>query len=512
MTRSPPALGPSKSARITDGWRRRGCSRARCETLTSNTMRRVLVIGARAVLLAGPTTIAFFTGGYFDSPREVAGVIAWLLVAVALIAVPRSLPRRTGGRLAIVGLVLLAIWTLVSFSWAPVAGTAYHYGQRVVMYAGVLIAAGALLRGRASLRAVVPALAGGTLIVIGYGISERLLPGVLHFSRSVSAQGRLEQPLTYWNAMGELAALGFVLCAALAGDRSRPTWMRSGAAAAAAPLGMGLYISFSRGALFACAAGLVALVVLVRRREQLGALAVCLCAGVLGSVAAAPFKGVTALSGSASTRELQGAIVLILLICIAGLGALALLRLARLEGDLALPRRAPWIAVAVICAGLAVAIVVGAKEGAGTPKGVGAARLASLQSNRYAYWSVAFRAFGDEPLRGVGAGGWSVYWLRYRHISEFAQDAHSLPLQTLAELGIVGFALLLAFVGGVGWAASDARRISPVLAGGPIAGLVTYLAHAPLDWDWEMPAVTLVALVLAGAVLGQAELARASGR
>ncbi|HEV3054274.1 MAG TPA: hypothetical protein VGX45_06430, partial [Solirubrobacteraceae bacterium] len=76
-------------------------------------MRRVLVIGARAVLLAGPTAIAFFTGGYFDSPREVAGVIAWLLVAVAVIVVPRSLPRGPGGRLAIVGLVLLAIWTLV---------------------------------------------------------------------------------------------------------------------------------------------------------------------------------------------------------------------------------------------------------------------------------------------------------------------------------------------------------------------------------------------------------------
>ena len=43
------------------------------------------------------------------------------------------------------------------------------------------------------------------------------------------------------------------------------------------------------------------------------------------------------------------------------------------------------------------------------------------------------RAFADEPLRGVGAGGWSVYWLRYRTVDEFAQDAHSLPLQTLAE-------------------------------------------------------------------------------
>ena len=90
-----------------------------------------------------------------------------------------------------------------------------------------------MLRAPPAQRAVEPALAAGTLIVIGYGLSERLLPGLLHFARSVSAQGRLEQPLTYWNAMGELAAIGFVLAARLAGDRSRPR-CRCGPLAAAA--------------------------------------------------------------------------------------------------------------------------------------------------------------------------------------------------------------------------------------------------------------------------------------
>jgi hypothetical protein len=472
-------------------------------------MRLLTLTGARVVLLAGPTVIAFFTGGYFDGPREVAGLVAWLLVAVALVVVPRPLPSGLPGRIATAALALLAVWTLVSFTWAPIAGTAYHYGQRVVMYAGVLVAACSLLRGRAALRAVVPALAGGTVIVVGYGISERLFPGALHFSRSVSAQGRLEQPLTYWNAMGELAALGFVMCAALTGDLARDRRIRAAACAACAPLGMGLYITFSRGALFACAAGLVALVVLVARREQLLAVALCLAIGVLAAVAAAPFKSVTHLSGSLSTRETEGAVVFVLLVALAGSGALLAIRFAGSVrgGELALPRSAPLIALGLVCAGLALAIVVGAKEGPATPTSSGATRLASLQSNRYAYWDVALRAFGDEPIRGVGAGGWSVYWLRYRHVAEFAQDAHSWPLQTLAELGLVGFALLLALVGGIVLAARDALRVSPVLAGGPVAALVSWLAHAPLDWDWEMPAVTLVAVVLAGAVLGLAELA-----
>jgi O-antigen ligase len=199
--------------------------------------------------------------------------------------------------------------------------------------------------------------------------------------------------------------------------------------------------------------------------------------------------------------------VLILLVAVAALGAAAQRRLAReREGELGLPRRAPLIALTLICAGLALAIVVGAKEKSVRPLSGGATRLATLQSNRYAYWRVAFRAFGDEPLRGVGAGGWEVYWLRYRKIREFARDAHSLPLQTLAELGLIGFALLLVFVGGVGWAARSAWRVSPTLAGGPVAGCVVWLAHAPLDWDWEMPAVTVVALVLAGALIALADL------
>jgi len=278
-------------------------------------MSRGVLIGARAVLLAGPTALAFFTGGYFDEPRVWAGLIVWLLVAIAAVVHGRSLPRARSAWLALGGLVALAAWTLGSIAWAPIAGSAYHAGQIAVLYIGTLLAAAMLLRGRSQL-AVEPALAAGTLIVTGYGISGRLLPGLLHFSQSVSARGRLEQPLTYWNAMGELAALGFVLCARLAGDRDRDPRLRAAAAAASAPLGLGLYLSFSRGALFACAAGIVALVVLAPRREQLEGLIVTIAAGGLAAAAAAPFSGVTSLAGTLSTREWQGAVVLVLLLVI----------------------------------------------------------------------------------------------------------------------------------------------------------------------------------------------------
>ena len=57
--------------------------------------------------------------------------------------------------------------------------------------------------------------------MIGYGLAERVLPGVVDLDDVRAAFGRLAQPLTYWNAIGALAALGLILVARLAGDGSR---------------------------------------------------------------------------------------------------------------------------------------------------------------------------------------------------------------------------------------------------------------------------------------------------
>lgn len=465
---------------------------------------------ASVVLLAGPCVLAFFSGGYFDAPRVWAGLVAWTLVAVGALVSPHPLPRSRPALLALLGLALLAAWTLLSLTWSPVAGTAYHDGQRVILYLGATLAATLLLRDRWS-GLTEPALAAGALVVIGYGLSERLLPGLLSFHRSVSAQGRLEQPLTYWNAMGALAAIGLVLCARLAGDRRRVAALRRAAAAAAAPLGLGLYVSFSRGALFACAAGLVTLVVLERTRAGLRGILVAAGAAVAASLCAAPFAGVTSLHGSRHHRIVEGAVVLAALIAICTGAALVRRLLDRRERSgrlrtaaLPLPDHAGVLALVIVLGSFGLFMLVGAKERS-TALPAGAARLTSLQSNRYAYWRVAWRAFEREPLHGVGGGGWAVDWLRYRPFDAGAQDAHSLYIQTLAELGVVGLALLAAFLAGTALAARRVWRARPELAAGPLAGVVVWVCHCAADWDWEMPAVTLVALLLAGALLAMSE-------
>src|SRR5713226_7904216 len=127
-------------------------------------MRSAVLACSRVALLAGPTLLAFFSGGYFETtrpaaPRLIAGIVAWLLVAVAAVTMPRPLPETRAGRVALVGLAALAAWTAVSLAWAPLAGPAFRDVQRLVLYLGALIAAAALLRDRRAARAVEPALA-----------------------------------------------------------------------------------------------------------------------------------------------------------------------------------------------------------------------------------------------------------------------------------------------------------------------------------------------------------------
>jgi hypothetical protein len=54
-------------------------------------------------------------------------------------------------------------------------------------------------------------------------------------------------------------------------------------------------------------------------------------------------------------------------------------------------------------------------------------------------------------------------------------------------------------------AALRARRRDPALTAGAIAALAAWAVHAGVDWDWEMPALTLVAVLLAGMLLAAAE-------
>ena len=118
--------------------------------------------------------------------------------------------------------------------------------------------------------------------------------------------------------------------------------------------------------------------------------------------------------------------------------------------------------------------------------------------NRPSYWHVAWQEWERNRTLGSGAGTFDRYWLHYRTVDSFARDAHSLYLETLAELGPVGLALLLAALLIPLLALRSGR--DPLLATAA-AAYVAFLVHAGVDWDWELPAVTLAGLACGSAML-----------
>ena len=277
------------------------------------TPRGVVTAVAAAGVLGGPTVLAFLSGGYFAGSRIPAAIVAWLLVLALAVAGPAPLPRSVPGWLALGGLAAITIWSAISLAWAPLGGPAVDGVQRLVLYTGALIVAIGAARTSVVQRAIEPALAAGATVVIGYGLTGRLLPDLVTLDRSTSAGGRLEQPITYWNAEGALAAVGFILCARMAGDPRRTVWVRVAGAAATVPLAAGVYLSYSRGAIAVAVLGLAALVALAPTRAQLRAAVCALGAGVLVSACVAALPGVAALEGGARTRD--GAVGLALLVC-----------------------------------------------------------------------------------------------------------------------------------------------------------------------------------------------------
>jgi hypothetical protein len=109
-------------------------------------MHSAVATALAASLIAGPTVLAFFSGGYFERPRLIAGLLAWVAVIAAAVLAKRPLPREWPGRLALAGLAALCAWTALSFLWTPIAGSTEDDLQRVLLYLGYLFAATILFR------------------------------------------------------------------------------------------------------------------------------------------------------------------------------------------------------------------------------------------------------------------------------------------------------------------------------------------------------------------------------
>jgi tetratricopeptide (TPR) repeat protein len=134
-------------------------------------------------------------------------------------------------------------------------------------------------------------------------------------------------------------------------------------------------------------------------------------------------------------------------------------------------------------------------------------RLLSGAGNRYDYWRIALHVWSKHPLIGVGAGNYSRSYFERRSTTEDVQQPHSVELQVLCELGLIGALLLACFVGGVGWGAVRMRRSaaqsarSRVLMTGAVGTFAAWFAQDSVDWMHLLPGLTAIALAAAAVII-----------
>jgi O-Antigen ligase len=293
------------------------------------------------------------------------------------------------------------------------------------------------------------------------------------------------------------------------------------ASCALVPLAPTLYFTFSRGAVVALGFGLAAVVVCDRRRLQLTvAAAAVLPLPIIAARLAGGYSALTTTATQVQAATHDGHRFGTVLIFLVALQIPIALAVALAQRAFRLPRRVVR-GYGVFVAGVAVAcaVAVVAHYGGpvsmwhsaydsfrGPPVGVSSAgadlnrRFASLSSNgRLDLWREAWRDFERSPLVGSGAGSYEWWWAEHQPYSDKARDAHSLYAETLAEMGLVGLALIVA---ALAVPLIGLRRVrNQPLVPFAIGAYVAFVAHIGVDWDWEMPVVILSGLFCSVAIL-----------
>jgi O-antigen ligase len=378
-----------------------------------------------------------------------------------------------------------------------------------------------LLGRRSRVEGLVGALAVAITSVCCYSLATRLFtPGRGTYqvvSVDPDAAFRLSRPLGYANALALFAVLGILLSLGFA-LRGRTMVPRALGSAALVVLFPTLYFTYGRGAWLALAAGLGALLAVERTRLRVLARLLALAAAPAVAVSiASQTHGLTRDPASVAAATRDGhrlAIAIAFLVVLAAPVPVGLERAERrLPFNAPLRRTLVALLALIVGAALALALVRVGGPAAAVRRAYHAfnapaplvqtdtsRRLFSLSGNsRSEYWRVGWLEVKTHPWLGGGAGSYQRFWLRDRRAALPVRDAHSLYLETLAELGPIGLLLILCALG-TPFAAVGAARAHP-LAPAALGAYVAFVLHAGIDWDWEMPAVTLAALFCGAALL-----------
>jgi tetratricopeptide (TPR) repeat protein len=470
-------------------------------------MPTLLAVGSFVVL--GASDAGFYPTSWYPAALFLLGLLVASLLALGA---PGRLPRPV-----LAALVLFSAytaWTYLSITWAGQPGPAWDGANRTAMYLVVF-----------ALFALWPLNAGGAtaalsllgLGIAGVGLIELLKANAAAEPAAYFIDVRFAEPAGYMNGNVALWTTGLLPCLFLASRRALAAPLRGLALGGAGVLvGLAL-LGQSRGWVLALPLALVLFTIFCPGRVRLVA--------VIAAVGVAAF----AVSGSAfsvhddfsperldallakATRE-----ILIAASLLAVAGVVGALIDRRVEPGPVAERRIRWVAVGLAALALvggtaAYAVTDGSptariadnwsdfKEGGQGPQAGGSRLAGGAGTNRYEFWTVAWYAFRDRPLEGLGVENFQEEYLRRGTSGEQPLYAHSLELGVLSQTGIVGGllslgALLAALAGAL--AARRANRAERAAAAAAAALFAYWLLHASVDWFWELPALTAPAVAM----------------
>lgn len=496
--------------------------------------------------IAVAVLIGITAAWYGGNPPEITAAISiltWWVIALGAAAGLFPLVRLS--RPALISstlLLLLVVITVASIIWAADPGRAFVKAAQATSVLGLFSLCLACSR-RGSGRGWLAGITAGLTFLVCLGLLGRFLPGIgddVELTANLSGvAGRLSWPFGYWNALGAAAAMSFVGLLWLAA-RARRRSLQALAAAFLPALLVAIYLTSSRGAVAALLVGLLVLLGFGPDRRQLAA--ALLTALATGSVLVGMASQMPELAHAetGATARNQGYLLLALTVVAAMVSAILWIWVAGVLKRTRVWRVPPgaWIAISI---GVLVALVIAdpvkqvrvftqtpqlAASGDSLEANTTTAHLLSVGGNgRWQFWSTAFEAFKDEPLHGIGAGGYRDFYAEHRETPMIARHAHSLPLQILGELGLLGALIALLFlltILSTAWqrwreerldratpqraldsAASERSwTVIPPLLGIASAGLLSM----SIDWTAEFPAIAAPVLIALACLAGPATM------
>jgi O-antigen ligase len=493
---------------------------------------------AALLLLAVTALIAWWAwkqGAYFGAVFYPGAIVAFGLLGM-LVAFAPFAGRVTGpAGVALLSLVALAAWMLLSTLWSPTPATALRYAEHAFLYAaifglGLWIAHQLGLRMLLSLTplAVAGALVGvATVVVLATGTD---VTWYLH------EDATLRFPIGYRNANAAFFMICLWSVLALAVETDWRWELRALAVAVGTVLIELTFLAQSRGSIPGMVLALLVYLVLTSNRLRA---AVTLGLMVLPALLAVPTLLDVYRHGSADPaavpflRSAAKAIAATgfasLLVAGVALGGMAPRLRLRERTISSVSRVATVLALLVVLIGGSLFVSrhggpigfvdqrVREFNRVGYPDlhGQGIRYGANIGSNRHDFWRVAIDEGENHPLLGGGGGAFQVAYLQQRLSEESPEDPHSMEALMFSELGLPGLALLLAFAGAAALAGWRSRRLGPLAAGlvaGCLAGGTQWFVQGSFDWIWNYPGVTAPAIFVLGVAAAPALLDPRAGR